>query len=64
MVLEKIRDLIAEQFSVPKEEITEETTFKELEADSLDLVELIMAIEDVEGIATVGDVVEYVKARI
>ena len=74
MVLEKIRDLSAEQFSVPKEEITEETTFKELEADSLDLVELIMAIEeefdlqvadeDVEGIATVGDVVEYVKARI
>ncbi len=74
MVFEKIRDLIVEQLSVDEDAVTMETTFSDLGADSLDVVELIMAIEeefdlqiadeDVEGISTVGDVVEYVKDRV
>lgn len=74
MVFEKIRDLIVEQLNVDEDSITMDTAFSDLGADSLDVVELIMAIEeefdlqiadeDVEGITTVGDVVEYVKDRI
>lgn len=72
MVFEKIQEIISVQFNVEKEEVTLETSFQEdLDADSLDLVELIMAIEDefnleiedenMEDIATVEDVVEYIS---
>ena len=72
MVYEKIRDMIASQFSIDEDNITMETSFKEdLNADSLDLVELIMALEDefelevddedVENINTVADAVKYVN---
>ena len=76
MILEKLRAIISEQFGVESKSITEDTSFEEdLNADSLDVVELIMAIEeefdlgsledeDVEGFSTVGDVVEFIKARI
>ena len=74
-VFEKIRDIIVEQLGVEDPEmITNETTFiDDLGADSLDIVELIMALEEefdmeipeteAEKIATVGDVVEYIKAN-
>ncbi|NLY67002.1 MAG: acyl carrier protein [Tissierellia bacterium] len=72
MVYEKIKLIISEQFSIDDEEITMETSFKDdLNADSLDLVELIMALEDefelevddaeVENIQTVGDAVNYIN---
>ena len=70
MVFEKIREIIADQLGKDVEEITMETSVKEdLEADSLDLFQIINDIEDefdvkienVEGIETVGDVVKLVE---
>jgi len=72
MELEKIIDVIAEQMSVSKDKITKTTTFKEdLNADSLDIFQIIteleeifgmeFANEDAEKIVTVGDAAEYVK---
>lgn len=71
-MLEKIRAIIADKLSVNEDEITMETAFiDDLNADSLDIVELIMALEDeldmeiadedAEKFVTVGDVVEYIK---
>ncbi|MGN0341942.1 MAG: acyl carrier protein [Roseburia sp.] len=73
-MLEKLKDLIAEQLDVDKEKITEESNFNEdLGVDSLELFELVMSLEDtfgveipsedLEKIATVGDVVEYLKSK-
>jgi len=72
-VFEKIKTLVADQLRVEEEKITLETTFDELDADSLDVVELIMALEDefdieipdedAEKIKTVGDAVEYIKSK-
>ena len=73
-MFEKIRACIASQLSIDEEEIKMESSFmNDLGADSLDVVELIMALEeeydieipdeDVEKIATVGDIVEYVKTH-
>jgi acyl carrier protein len=72
MVFEKIRALISEQFGVDEGKITMETSFTDdLSADSLDIVELIMAIEqefgiavndeDVENVKTVGDVASHIE---
>lgn len=73
MIFDKVKALIEEQMDInTNEEITMDTSFVEdLEADSLDVVELIMAIEaefnisvndeDVENIKTVGDVVNYIS---
>ena len=72
MILDKVRDIISEQLGVDPEEIKMESSFvDDLGADSLDVVELIMALEtefdleiadeDAEKVATVGDVVEYLK---
>ena len=74
MEFEKLKKIIAEVLNVDEEEITMETTFvDDLGADSLDLFELTMALEDeygieipsedLEKIVTVGDVVEYVNAH-
>ena len=71
-MLEKMKEIIAEQLSVDAESVTEASSFKEdLGADSLDLFELVMALEDeygieiptedLEQIATVGDVMEYIN---
>lgn len=73
-MLEKMKEIIAEQLSADAASITLETTFKEdLGADSLDLFELVMALEDeysveipsedLAQLATVGDVVEYLKGK-
>jgi len=73
-MFEKIRATIASQLSIDEEEIKMESSFmNNLGADSLDIVELIMALEeeyeieipdeDVEKMVTVGDVVEYIKAH-
>ncbi|MGL4791528.1 MAG: acyl carrier protein [Anaerotignaceae bacterium] len=63
--------IIAEQLGIGESEIKEDTVFADLGADSLDLVQIISALEeefnmefeneDVEKIKTVGDAIEYVK---
>lgn len=73
-MLEKLKSIIADQLNVGEDEITAESNFKDdLGADSLDLFELVMSLEeeygveipseDLEKIATVNDVIEYLKAK-
>ncbi len=73
-VMEKVSSIIIEQLSVDKESVVPEANLlDDLGADSLDVVELVMALEeefgievpddDVENIRTVKDVAEYVAAR-
>jgi len=75
MVFEKIRKIISEQVDIEEEKITMETSLlKDLEADSLEAVEILMEISDEFGIEisdeeaekfqTVGDIVEYVEHHI
>ena len=76
MIFEKIRALIADQFGIDESSITMETNILEdLEADSLDIVELSMAMEtefnldemqeeDLKGLRTVGDLVDLVSKNI
>jgi len=74
MVFEKVRDTIAEQLSIDLDSITMEASFvDDFGADSLDIVELIMALEtefdmeipdeDAEKIKTVGSIVEYIRTH-
>ena len=73
-MLEKIKEIVAESLGADAAAITEETSVKDdLGADSLDLFEMVMAFEeefeveipseDLEQIATVGDVVKYLEAH-
>lgn len=73
-MFERVKEIIEEQLNLDGVEITEESRFKEdLQADSLDLFELVMAFEDeygveipsedLEKITTVGSVIEYMKAK-
>ena len=73
-IAERIKSIIVEQLGVSKEELTPQASFiEDLGADSLDIVELIMALEeeyemeipdeDAEKIQTVEDVINYVQAR-
>ena len=72
MVFDKIKEIIIEQLGVDEADVTPETSLtKDLEADSLDAVEIIMAIEEEYGIkvpdeeaekfSTIGDIVKYVE---
>lgn len=74
-VFDKIKEIIVEQLGVAENSVTEEASFiDDLGADSLDIVELIMALEeefdieipdtDAEKIVTVGDVVDYIKDNV
>ena len=73
-VEQKVKEIICEQLGVSEEEVTPEASFiEDLGADSLDIVELVMAMEeefemeipdeDAEKIVTVKDVIDYVKRR-
>ncbi len=72
MVLEKIREIIAEKLDIDEDIINPETTFEELRIDSLDMVEIVMDLEDAfditiepdEEMATVSDLVDYIKEKI
>ena len=74
MVLEKVKAILAEQFDVDEDKITADTDLQEdLGADSLDVVDLLMSIEDefdvevpdeeIESIKTVGALVSYIEAN-
>ena len=75
-IFQTMRDLVAEQFAMDPAEITMETSFEEdLGADSVDLVELVMAMEEefdmgeagddeLTGLKTVGDAVNYVASKL
>ena len=74
MIFEKVKDIIIEQLRVDESEVTMDTNLmKDLSADSLDAVEIIMAIEDefdievpdedAEKFQTVSDIVNYVEAK-
>ncbi len=74
-MFEQIAEIIAQQFSVDVDSITPDTTFEDdLGADSIDIVELSMALEDefamgemseddLGGITTVGDLIQYIQAH-
>lgn len=73
-MLEKMQEIIAEQLNVETDKVTPESSFKEdLGADSLDLFELVMALEDeysveipsedLEKLTTVSQVMDYLKAK-
>ena len=74
MILEKIKAILAEQFDVDEDKIVEDTDLQEdLGADSLDVVDLLMSIEDefeievpddeIENLKTVGAIVNYIEAN-
>ncbi len=73
-IFERLKKIIVDQLGVAPDQVTMEAKFRDdLKADSLDLVELIMAIEeefggevsdeDAQKIVTVGDAVRYIEAR-
>ena len=73
-MIEKMKKMLSEQLNIDEDAITPEVSFKDdLGADSLDLVELVMALEDEYNIEmpseelakmnTVGDVIDFLKAK-
>lgn len=74
MVFDKIREIIVEQLDVDEDKVTSDASITEdLGADSLDVVDLVMSIEEsfdieipdeeVENIKTVGDIVKFIEAK-
>lgn len=74
-VFDKIKQIVVDQLGIENEdEVTMETSFQDLNADSLDVVELIMALEeefeleipdeDAEKLTTVGGAVDYIKEKL
>lgn len=72
MIFEKVRKIICDQFDLEEDDVTPETLLEDdLEADSLDLVDLVMSFEDefqievpdedVENIKNVGGIVKYIE---
>ena len=69
MIFEKLKAIVVDKLSVDENEVTMEATFEDLGADSLDIVEIVMALEEefdieisddeAEQAKTVGDVVNY-----
>lgn len=75
MIFERLVKLLSEQFAMEAEDITEDTGFEELGADSVDLVELSMNLEeefgieemgeeDIASIHNVGDMVNYLQKKL
>ncbi|MCI8501500.1 MAG: acyl carrier protein [Oscillospiraceae bacterium] len=75
MVFEKVKGILADQLDVEEEKVTMEASITEdLGADSLDVVDLVMSLEEefdveipddqVENIKTVGDIVKYIEEKV
>ena len=75
MVFEKVRDILVEQLDVEEEKVTMDASITDdLGADSLDVVDLVMSLEEefdveipdnqVENIKTVGDIVRYIEDNV
>lgn len=76
MVFEKIRDFVCEQFGIDEDDISMDTSFRaDLNADSLDMVEIMMLLEEefdigeidedtAAGIETVGDAVNFIQSKV
>jgi len=76
MIMDKLKALISEQFGVPEESLTDDTSMvDDLGADSLDFVELMMALEeefdleisdteDVGDVDTLGDIEAYIRNKV
>ena len=73
-IFDKLKELVVDQLSVEEDEVTMEASMQDdLGADSLDLVDLVMSVEeefgvkvadeDLENIKTVGDIVNYIEDR-
>jgi acyl carrier protein len=73
-ILDKVKAVVVDQLNVEEDEVSEEASFiDDLGADSLGIVELVMALEeefsvsipdeDAEGIRTVGDAISYIQAN-
>ncbi len=72
-VEDKVKKIIADQLEVDSSKLSTETTFEDIDADSLDIVELVMALEEefdleisdqeIENINTVGDVIKYIESK-
>ncbi len=73
-IFDKLKELVVDQLGVEEDEVTMEATMQDdLGADSLDLVDLVMSVEeelgvkvadeDLENIKTVGDIVNYIEER-
>lgn len=70
-ILNVVREMIVDRFGVQEEKVNEEMTFEDLGADSLDVVELVMELEDhfniqfddekIEELNTIGDSVKYIE---
>ena len=71
MVFDRIRDIMVEQLGIEGSELGKDTSFEELGVDSLDIVELTMALEEEfeieitvdEDMRTVGDLVDYIESK-
>ncbi|NMA92326.1 MAG: acyl carrier protein [Firmicutes bacterium] len=73
-IKEKIKSVIADQLEIEIDKLTMETTFEEIDADSLDIVELVMTLEEefdleisdeeIENIKSVGDVAKYIEESV
>ena len=69
-IIDAIREILSENLSIDPESITEESTFESLNIDSLDMVELVFALEDKldidfgepEGLQNVGDVIQHIES--
>lgn len=72
MLFEKIRAIISDQFDIPEEDLTEDTSFLEIDADEMDMIDLAMTLEDefrvevpdeaLESFETLGDIVKFLDA--
>ncbi|MFO7951881.1 MAG: acyl carrier protein [Bacillota bacterium] len=73
-VEDKIKKIISDQLEVAIDKLSAETTFEDIDADSLDIVELVMALEEefdleisdqeIENVKSVGDVVKYIESKV
>jgi acyl carrier protein len=74
MVFEKVKKVFSSQLGISEDEIELNNTFKELGIDSLEIFEIVMALEDefeiqipnedIEDIKTIADIVEYIESKL